>query len=234
MEKGLMYGLIGIGVALVIAVGFVVLAVFGPSIKEKVAEKEAASKEGETTNELQTKMEVMDGVLQDLRHKSDDQERQIDTMNRSIDALPNAVGNLKTAPPPPPPEEINISTNQTNTSGLNIYDLSTITKDNCLDAVAQIREAESKARNDSLGFGVQIDEKLNLKVNLTNQLSSLDTNASNFSALNSSLTSQIKSLDSQTEDLRQQQKDTDNKRQDLRQRRRDIETKCKGFGLKVT
>src|SRR3989344_3311480 len=169
MEKGIMYGLIGIGVAIVIAVGFVVLALVGPAIKEKRAEQEAVEQENAAVSELQTQLEVMDSVLKDVKQKNDQQQSQLDSVKRGLEALQDAVGDLKAEPVKEEPKE--------EEKELNIYDLATLTKDNCPDALEQIRDEESTAKNESDSLDAEIDEKEDQKANLTTQRDNLNTSA---------------------------------------------------------
>ena len=172
MNKGLMYGLIGVGIALVIAAVFIFLAIAGPKMAASSASDSAALQT--KADDLQAKLDASVNALADAQKSISAKDTQITSLQKQVNDLKYVANSV----PTPTPPVIN-TTNTTNTTKpLNITDFSTLTKDNCNDAILLARKNESAARNTTQNLSRQLDVMNTQLVNLT----SLLDNATNGNA----------------------------------------------------
>lgn len=187
MNKGLMYGLIGIGVALVVASVFIFLAIAGPKMSANSA-SDSAELQVEV-DDLQAQLDASGSALADAQKSISAKDSQITILQKQVNDLKYVANSAPTPTPAPPP----VVSNTTNTTKpLNITDFSTLTKDNCDDAILLARKNESAARNTTQNLSRQLDLMNDQLSNLTSRLdNATNGNASDRTERMSSLNNQI-------------------------------------------
>lgn len=197
MNRGLMFGLIGIGVAIVVGAIFIFLTIAGPKI---FSEKRASAEDAE----LQSTVDDLQAQLDAVKLELADAKQSIAAKDKEISRLGDQVNTLKAKPKEEPkPAPLENPTNLTPynaTRALNLDDISTLTKANCNEAIAMARTNESAAHNYTENLSVQLELKRELRDNLTAKRD--NATANNQSSEAQSYQNQIDDVEEEIEDLK--------------------------------
>lgn len=198
MNRGLMYGLIGIGVAIVLAGIFIFLAVAGPKLFSGGTSRAEVG-------ELQVKIDDAEALLAAKVQELSDAQQTISEKDREISRLETQINVLKVKPKEEPtpitPEQnpTNITTyNETRT--LNLNDFSTLTKQNCNEAIVLAKRNESWQKNYTENLSIKLDGKRDLRNNLTVKRD--NATATNHTSEATDYQNQIDDVEDEIDDLK--------------------------------
>ncbi|MBI1969155.1 hypothetical protein HYS48_00545, partial [Candidatus Woesearchaeota archaeon] len=215
MEKGIMFGLIGMGVAILVAVIFVVLVLAGPSIKEKQEEKQAATAASAVIEAIQgLESKIAQGGVQ--RRDVDTIIAKLNTIQDDVSTVKSSVQGLETKPASQP------ATSKPAGIKFNFEDpINSLTKENCDDAETKmkdlVQEAEDTIEN--------VDGKLNDTEKLIDTLRSRKNNETN-TTLQDAYQKHIDTLKDWEIDLDDEKEEWEDKLNEREDTLTDVEDEC--------